>query len=109
MQETPHGWWYNQLFTNWKKFEVTYISILLALQVIVYLIAPDSWIGMASGIFGTLCLVYGMKGAQDLLYFRLSSVLGDDVRCLDQPRLRVLCDGHFLCNFPADRVVHVGP
>lgn len=62
MQETPHGWWFNQLFTNWKKFEVTYISILLALQVIVYLIAPDSWIGMASGIFGTLCLVYGMKG-----------------------------------------------
>lgn len=62
MEKQSHGWWYNQLFTNWKPFEVGYVSILIALQVIVYLIAPDSVIGMISGVFGTLCLVYGMKG-----------------------------------------------
>jgi len=61
-QTKQHGWWYNQLFTNWKRFEIIYISLLLALQILVYLIAPDSWIGMLSGIFGTLCLIYGMKG-----------------------------------------------
>ena len=62
MENARHGWWYNQLFTNWKKFEVIYVSVLIALQVLVYLIAPDSVIGMVSGVFGTLCLVYGMKG-----------------------------------------------
>lgn len=62
MENVRHGWWYNQLFTNWKKFEVIYVSVLIALQVLVYLIAPDSVIGMVSGVFGTLCLVYGMKG-----------------------------------------------
>lgn len=56
------SWWHDQLFSNWKKFEIGYISLLLALQVGVYLLAPDSWIGMFSGIFGTLCLIYGMKG-----------------------------------------------
>lgn len=57
-----HGWWYNQLFTNWKKFEVIYITILLLIQVIAYAIAPDSIIGMISGVAGVICLVYGMKG-----------------------------------------------
>lgn len=70
MDATPkHGWWYNQLFTNWKKFEITYILILLALQVVVYLIAPDSWIGMVSGVAGTICLVYGMKGRRITFIF----------------------------------------
>ena len=56
------NWWYRQLFSNWKRFEVIYVTILLLLQVVVYLIAPDSLIGMISGIAGVLCLVYGMKG-----------------------------------------------
>lgn len=59
---TQHNWWYNQLFTNWKKFEMIYVSILLLLQVVVYAIVPDSIIGMISGVGGVLCLVYGMKG-----------------------------------------------
>lgn len=60
--ERQHNWWYSQLFTNWKKFEVSYISVLLLLQLIVYAIVPDSPIGMISGVAGVLCLVYGMKG-----------------------------------------------
>lgn len=35
MENARHGWWYNQLFTNWKKFEVIYVSVLIALQVLV--------------------------------------------------------------------------
>lgn len=60
--EKQHNWWYSQLFTNWKKFEISYISILILLQLIVYAIVPDSVIGMISGVAGVLCLVYGMKG-----------------------------------------------
>lgn len=59
---TKDSWLFKQLFANWKKFEITYILILLFLQVIVYIIAPDSFIGMISGVFGVLCLIYGMKG-----------------------------------------------
>lgn len=60
--EKQYNWWYSQLFTNWKKFEISYISILILLQLIVYAIVPDSVIGMISGVAGVLCLVYGMKG-----------------------------------------------
>lgn len=60
--EKQHNWWYSQLFTNWKKFEISYISVLLLLQLVVYAIVPDSPIGMISGVAGVLCLVYGMKG-----------------------------------------------
>ena len=70
-----HSWLYRQLFTNWKKFEISYISILLVLQLIVYGIAPDSPIGMVSGVAGVLCLVYGMKG-------RKISFLFGIVQCL---------------------------
>ncbi|KRN01602.1 nicotinamide mononucleotide transport protein [Levilactobacillus senmaizukei DSM 21775 = NBRC 103853] len=57
-----HNWWYRQLFTNWKRFEVIYVAILIALQVGVYAIAPDSLVGMVSGVAGVICLIYGMKG-----------------------------------------------
>ena len=56
------NWFYRQLFTKWKKFEITYVSILILLQLVVYAIVPDSPIGMVSGVAGVLCLVYGMKG-----------------------------------------------
>ncbi|ARW50579.1 Nicotinamide riboside transporter PnuC [Levilactobacillus brevis] len=59
---THRNWWYQQLFTNWKRFELVYVVLLILLQLVVYLIAPDSLIGMVSGIGGVLCLVYGMKG-----------------------------------------------
>ncbi|MBB1095364.1 nicotinamide riboside transporter PnuC [Limosilactobacillus agrestis] len=64
-----HGWLFTQLFSNWKKFEIIYVTILLLLQVCVYLIAPDSWIGMLSGVFGTIALVYGMKGRKVTFIF----------------------------------------
>lgn len=62
-------WLYKQLFTNWKKFEVTYVSILILIQLAVFLIVPDSLIGMISGVTGTLSLVYGMKGRKIAFIF----------------------------------------
>ena len=64
-----HSWLFTQLFSNWKKFEIIYVTILLLLQVGVYFIAPDSWIGMLSGVFGTIALVYGMKGRKVTFIF----------------------------------------
>lgn len=63
MERTQGGsWLLGQLFSHWKPFEIIYVSLLLLLQVVVYAIAPDSIIGMISGLGGVLCLVYGMKG-----------------------------------------------
>lgn len=70
-----HSWLCSQLFTNWKPFEVTYVTLLILLQVGVYALAPDSVIGMVSGIAGVLCLVYGMKGR------RISFIFGF-IQCL---------------------------
>ena len=46
---TKHNWFYSQLFTNWKSFEVIYVTILILLQLTVFAIVPDSPIGMISG------------------------------------------------------------
>jgi len=70
-----HGWIYNQLFTNWKKFEVTYICGLLLLQFIVYAIEPDSPIGMISGVAGVISLVLAMKGRRICFFFGIIQCL----------------------------------
>lgn len=69
MENVCYGWWYNQFFINWKKFEVIYVSVFIVLQVFVYLIVLDSVIGMVLGVFGILCLVYGMKGCKIFFIF----------------------------------------
>ncbi|MFT8470334.1 nicotinamide riboside transporter PnuC [Oenococcus sp.] len=69
------NWLYIQLFANWKKFEVIYISCLILLQFVVYAIAPDSIIGMISGVAGVLCLIYGMKGRKINFIFGLIQCL----------------------------------
>lgn len=70
-----HGWIYSQLFTNWKPFEMAYVTVLVLLQVGVYALAPDSAVGMVSGIAGVLCLVYGMKGRRISFLFGLVQCL----------------------------------
>lgn len=72
---SEHGWVYNQLFTNWKKFEITYITALILLQLIVYAIEPDSPIGMISGVAGVLCLVLAMKGRRICFFFGIIQCL----------------------------------
>lgn len=75
MEMESHSWLYQQLFKGWKKFEITYVLALLALQIIVYFIAPDSIIGMVSGLAGVICLVYGMKGRRITFVFGLIQCL----------------------------------
>lgn len=75
MKTGEHSWLYTQLFTNWKRFEVIYVGALLVLQILVYAIAPDSFIGMLSGLMGVLCLVYGMKGRKISFIFGIVQCL----------------------------------
>ena len=70
-----HSWLYHQLFDDWKRFEVIYIAILLILQILAYAIAPDSLIGMVSGLVGVICLVYGMKGRKITFIFGIIQCL----------------------------------
>ncbi|AQP53399.1 nicotinamide mononucleotide transporter [Vagococcus penaei] len=74
-ENKQHNWWYEQLFMNWKKFEIGYVIVLILLQLVVYSLAPDSFIGMVSGVMGVLALVYGMKGR------RISFIFGF-VQCI---------------------------
>ncbi|NBA19049.1 nicotinamide mononucleotide transporter [Enterococcus hirae] len=69
MQNNSHSWLYNQLFLDWKKFEVIYCLGLITLQLLVYAIAPDSLVGMLSGVTGIMSLVYGMKGRRVAFVF----------------------------------------
>lgn len=64
-----------ELFSDWKSFEIGYVSLLILLQIIAYAIAPDSIIGMISGIAGVLCLVYGMKGRKVTFLFGIVQCL----------------------------------
>lgn len=75
MNDVKRSALWRELFEGWNRFEVVYISILLLLQVVAYVIAPDSIIGMISGLTGVLCLVYGMKGRKMTFVFGLVQTL----------------------------------
>lgn len=75
MNDVKRSALWRELFEGWNRFEVIYISILLLLQVVAYVIAPDSIIGMISGLTGVLCLVYGMKGRKMTFVFGLVQTL----------------------------------
>ncbi len=62
-------WLRQQLFEGWLKFEIIYILGLILLQIIAYIIAPDSIIGMISGLCGVLAVVMGMKGRKITFIF----------------------------------------
>ncbi len=62
-------WLKKQLFEGWSRFEICYVSVLLIVQIIAYIVAPDSPIGMMSGIMGVLAVVMGMKGRKITFIF----------------------------------------
>ena len=51
-----------EFLSGWKPFEVAWVVIFLAAQIIAYALAPDSPLGMISGIAGILCVVLVSKG-----------------------------------------------
>ena len=97
-------WLYKQLFTNWKKFEVTYVSILILIQLAVFWIVPDSLIGMISG--GHRYVITGLRDerTQDRLYLWDDPVSSHDLYRLDQSCLWFICNGHLLCHLATHRL-----
>ena len=51
-----------EFFGGWKPFEVVWLSLFLIAQIWAYCVAPDSVLGMISGISGILCVVFVGKG-----------------------------------------------
>ena len=60
-----------EFLSGWKPFEVAWVVIFLAAQIIAYVLAPDSPLGMISGIAGILCVVLVSKGIISNYFFGL--------------------------------------
>ena len=60
-----------EFLSGWKPFEVAWVVIFLAAQIIAYVLAPDSPLGMISGIAGILCVVLVSKGKISNYFFGL--------------------------------------
>ncbi|WP_088809887.1 MULTISPECIES: nicotinamide riboside transporter PnuC [Listeria] len=64
-----------ELFYGWTTFEKIWITIFLAVQIVVYILYPDSVIGLIAGISGILCVVFVGKGKISNYFFGLINVL----------------------------------
>ena len=60
-----------EFLSGWKPFEVAWVVIFLAAQIIAYVLAPDRPLGMISGIAGILCVVLVSKGKISNYFFGL--------------------------------------
>ena len=60
-----------EFLSGWKPFEVIWVVIFLAAQIIAYVFMPDSLLGMISGITGILCVVLVSKGKISNYFFGL--------------------------------------
>ena len=60
-----------EFLSGWKPFEVAWVVIFLAAQIIAYALTPDSPLGMISGIAGILCVVLVSKGKISNYFFGL--------------------------------------
>ena len=60
-----------EFLSGWKPFEVAWVVIFLAAQIIAYVLMPDSPLGMISGIAGILCVVFVSKGKISNYFFGL--------------------------------------
>ncbi|MGX2974342.1 nicotinamide riboside transporter PnuC [Ursidibacter arcticus] len=52
----------NDLFNDWKPFEIVWLFLFIAAQIGVYIHSPDSILGMVAGISGIICNVFITKG-----------------------------------------------
>ena len=60
-----------EFLSGLKPFEVVWVVIFLAAQIIAYVFMPDSLLGMISGITGILCVVLVSKGKISNYFFGL--------------------------------------
>ncbi|OOF67704.1 nicotinamide riboside transporter PnuC [Rodentibacter caecimuris] len=60
-----------EFFSGWKPFEVIWLILFLSAQLVAYIIQPDSWLALISGIAGILCVVFVSKGKVSNYFFGL--------------------------------------
>lgn len=51
-----------ELFSGWKPFEVVWLFVFIAAQIVTYYFYPDSILAMVAGISGVICNVFVSKG-----------------------------------------------
>ncbi|AFI87392.1 nicotinamide riboside transporter PnuC [Aggregatibacter actinomycetemcomitans] len=51
-----------ELFSGWKPFEVFWLLLFIAAQIIAFVLDPQSPLAMISGIAGVICVVFVSKG-----------------------------------------------
>ena len=61
-------WFVKNFWTGYSKWEVLYLISMLVLQIVVFVIAPESWLSIIAGIAGVISVVLCAKG-RTLFYF----------------------------------------
>ena len=61
-------WLKNELWTGYTVFEKLFLVSMLLLQIVVYIIVPDTVIGIISGISGVISVVLCAKGKISFYY-----------------------------------------
>lgn len=62
------------IFLGWKPLEVVYLTILVGIQLVVYLNQPDSFVGMIAGVTGIINVIFVTKGKVSNYLFGLINV-----------------------------------
>ena len=60
-----------ELCDGWKPFELFWLAVFLIAQIVAFILHPDSWLAMISGIAGILCVVFVSKGKISNYFFGL--------------------------------------
>lgn len=60
-----------EFLSGWKPFEVAWLFLFIAAQIVTYLYYPDSILGMVAGISGIICNVFISKGKISNYFFGL--------------------------------------
>lgn len=60
-----------ELCDGWKPFELFWLAAFLIAQIVAFILQPDSWLAMISGIAGILCVVFVSKGKISNYFFGL--------------------------------------
>lgn len=63
-----------EFFAGWTKFEAFWLLLFLAIQIIIFMIQPDSWVASIAAITGILCVVFVGKGKISNYFFGFISV-----------------------------------
>ncbi len=67
-------WLKRELFSGWTKFETFWILLFLGIQILIFIIRPDSPAATVSSLTGILCVIFVGKGKISNYFFGLVSV-----------------------------------